>query len=171
MLLGFGEFLAPPCISEPPSDAITLVKLACLVRAPLIDFLPALEAVGPSILEFVRRPSSSLSLSTANIPPHVLKCEEVEAIGRAANLPLPENFAHNIYQGTIDFRHRVGGRHKPSALVDLETGRPLEIEVTVGSVLRMGRRVGLKEEEMKLLRLVYGLERIIQNLAVNGKKD
>ncbi|KAL7413147.1 ketopantoate reductase PanE/ApbA-domain-containing protein [Mrakia frigida] len=125
-------------------------SLACLVRAPLIDFLPALEFVGPSVLEF---------------------CNEVEAIGRAASLPLPPNFGKVIYQGTIDFRTKVGGKHKPSALVDLETGRPIEIEVTIGSILRMGRRVGRTDEQMTILRLVYGLMRVIQKVQVDGYAD
>jgi hypothetical protein len=47
-------------IVVPPGGLMSLLSsvgcwasLACFVRAPLIDFLPALEHVGPSVLEFV----------------------------------------------------------------------------------------------------------------------
>jgi len=33
---------------------------------------------------------------------------------------------------------------------------------TLGNVLRLGRRVGVPEAEMRLLRLAYGLGRVIQ---------
>ena len=62
-------------------------------------------------------------------------------------------------------------QHKPSALVDLETGRPIEIEVTIGSILRMGRRVGRTDEQMTILRLVYGLMKVVQKVQVDGYAD
>ena len=34
------------------------------------------------------------------------------------------------------------GKHKPSTLVDLERGRPMEIEPLLGAVVEMGHRVG-----------------------------
>lgn len=42
-------------------------SLACLVRAPLVDFLPALEHVGPSVLEFVSHAFSCSAASRAKI--------------------------------------------------------------------------------------------------------
>lgn len=73
-----------------------------------------------------------------------------------------------MYNSTIAFRKEKGGKHKPSALVDLETGRPLEIEVTVGNVLRMARRLGVEDKEITILRLVYGLGRVLQKKALQG---
>ncbi|CED83343.1 panE, apbA [Phaffia rhodozyma] len=124
-------------------------SLACLARAPLMDFIGEneIDLIGPSVLEF---------------------CNEVAAIGYKARLPLPENFGQFIYDGTVSFRREKGGKHKPSALVDLETGRPLEIEVTVGNVLKMARRLNIKDEEIKILRLVYGLGRVLQKKALEN---
>jgi hypothetical protein len=43
-----------------------------------------------------------------------------------------------------------------------ESSLPSFLTGTIGNVLRMGRRVGVKDEDMKVLRLVYGLCRVIQ---------
>lgn len=53
--------------------------------------------------------------------------EEVALIGRTANLPLPSDFAHKHFDATVEQRQK-GGRHRPSALVDVLTGRPFEVE-------------------------------------------
>lgn len=140
----------------------TWAALSCLTRTPLEDFLPVLNVVGPSVLEFL---------------------EEVALIGWTANLPLPSDFAQKHFDATVEQRKK-GGRHRPSALVDVLTGRPFEVEcefhslftrfcrfltclppraaATVGAVLALGRRVGVEEKEMKTLRLVYGLASVIQ---------
>lgn len=121
-------------------------SLACLARAPIADFLPLLDIVGPSVLEF---------------------CNEIALIGHTANLPLPPTWGEDLYKATIAYRQK-GGSHKPSALVDILTGRPFEVEVTIGNVLKMGRRVGVKDEDLKILRLVYGLARVIQSNQVKA---
>jgi 2-dehydropantoate 2-reductase len=36
------------------------------------------------------------------------------------------------------------GKHKPSTLVDLERGRPMEIDPLLGAVVEMGRLVGIE---------------------------
>lgn len=66
-----------------------------------------LDLVGPSVLELL---------------------EEVDLIGRTANLPLAADFAQHHFDATVAQRRRSGGRHRPSALVDIMTGRPFEVE-------------------------------------------
>jgi hypothetical protein len=65
-----------------------------------------LEIVGPSVLEF---------------------CNEINNIGHTANLALPADWGKQLYEATIAYRQK-GGAHKPSALVDILTGRPFEVE-------------------------------------------
>jgi 2-dehydropantoate 2-reductase len=50
--------------------------------------------------------------------------------------------------------------HRPSMLVDLESGKPLELEVVVGEVVRMGRE---KNVAIPTLETVYGLLSVVQN--------
>ncbi|QRV84536.1 2-dehydropantoate 2-reductase [Ceratobasidium sp. AG-Ba] len=57
--------------------------------------------------------------------------------------------------------HRPGkpSTHKPSMLVDMETKRPLEIEVIIGEVVRAGRDHGL---DIPTLETVYALLQVVQ---------
>ena len=54
------------------------------------------------------------------------------------------------------------GAHKPSTLVDLERGRPMEIDALLGSVIEIGR---LLELPMPTCELVYALVRQRARLA------
>lgn len=65
-----------------------------------------LDVVGPSVLALL---------------------EEVALIGRTANLPFAPGFAQTHFDATVEQRRR-GGRHRPSALVDILTGRPFEVQ-------------------------------------------
>jgi len=51
------------------------------------------------------------------------------------------------------------GVHKTSMLQDLETGRPMELEALVGSVVELGDRLGL---DMPHLRTVYACTKLLQ---------
>jgi 2-dehydropantoate 2-reductase len=33
--------------------------------------------------------------------------------------------------------------HKPSMMIDVENGRPIEVEVILGSMIRLGRKLGV----------------------------
>lgn len=54
-------------------------------------------------------------------------CDEINNIGHTANLALPADWGKQLYEATIAYRQK-GGAHKPSALVDILTGRPFEVE-------------------------------------------
>ena len=48
------------------------------------------------------------------------------------------------------------GAHKPSTLIDLERGRPMEIDALLGAVVEMGRLIGVS---MPTCQAVYALVR------------
>jgi ketopantoate reductase len=56
-------------------------------------------------------------------------------------------------------RSRGIGAYRPSIQVDHDNGRPMEVEVIIGNVLRIGQRMGL---ELPLIEFVYNLLRMIQ---------
>lgn len=109
-----------------PQRLELLLGVARLPRASTSRRLPCRSrrrrTFNPRIRES-RRPAPSTQPPTeqGSLLP---QCNEAEQIGLAANLQLPPAFGKQIYDSTIAFRTKVGGVHKPSALVDLLTGRP-----------------------------------------------
>jgi 2-dehydropantoate 2-reductase len=49
------------------------------------------------------------------------------------------------------------GEHKPSTLIDLERGRPMEIDALLGAVIELGKLV---QSPMPLCEAIYGLVRL-----------
>lgn len=114
------------------------------------------------------QPSSHLASFPPSSPAHV----PTFFLSSSQHPPLSILHPTPQYNGTIAFRRASPKSHKPSALVDVLDGRPFEVEVTVGNVLRMGRRVGQDEGNMARLRLVYGLLRVVQGgLTVRKGQD
>lgn len=64
---------------------------------------------------------------------------EVLAVGRARGVTLPPEDEAK----TLGFIDSLGGALKPSLLMDLEAGRPTEIEDLSGAVSRLGRLAGV----------------------------
>jgi 2-dehydropantoate 2-reductase len=64
---------------------------------------------------------------------------EVEALARGQGIVLKEG----IVEETLAFADQVPPGLKPSMLVDLERGRPLELEALNGTAARLGRELGV----------------------------
>jgi 2-dehydropantoate 2-reductase len=76
--------------------------------------------------------------------------EEVGAVARAAGVPL---------EISVERRLRGAGQapdHKTSMLQDVESGRPLEVDALVGSVVELGGQLGVPTPALSV---VYGLSR------------
>ncbi|KAI0364569.1 6-phosphogluconate dehydrogenase C-terminal domain-like protein [Pilatotrama ljubarskyi] len=69
---------------------------------------------------------------------------------------------------TARLHARPDSTHKPSMLVDVEMGRPMEVEHVVGEVVRMGRRAGVSMPRMETL---YALLLVMQNQFVRKHKE
>jgi 2-dehydropantoate 2-reductase len=78
--------------------------------------------------------------------------EEVEAVSRKLGMELPVSIEQRMAGA-----EKVG-EHKTSMLQDLETGRPMELEALVGSVVELGERVGLP---MPYTRTVYSCAKLL----------
>ncbi|CAE6529931.1 unnamed protein product [Rhizoctonia solani] len=94
-----------------------------------------------------------------------------EAISVARALGYSEHAVpSSLVESTIEDTgglHRPGkpSTHKPSMLVDMETRRPLEIEVIIGEVVRLGKEHGVN---VSILETVYTLLQVVQAGLVKG---
>ncbi len=73
---------------------------------------------------------------------------EVEALARAKGVQLPPDVAPSA----VAICESFAPAFKPSMLVDLERGRPLEVEALQGTVVRLGRELGVPTP---LNRMIY----------------
>ena len=88
--------------------------------------------------------------------------KEMEAVANAAGYAFPEDAVHETVDGvppTSLFR--------PSMLVDLEKGKPLELEVILGAPLRYARKLGV---ETPVLGMVYDLLKVVQWQVLENRK-
>jgi ketopantoate reductase len=80
--------------------------------------------------------------------------DEIVSIAKASGNTLPDG----IQQWTIDSIPR--DRYlRPSMLVDVDRGNPMEIEVIVGNPLRMAQELGC---QTSLLRMIYEYLKLVQ---------
>ncbi|KAI0737284.1 6-phosphogluconate dehydrogenase C-terminal domain-like protein [Daedaleopsis nitida] len=80
--------------------------------------------------------------------------------GTAKVAGLDPDVAYKTIANTARLHARPDSTHLPSMLVDIEAGRPMEIEHVVGEVVRMGRRAGVSLPRMETL---YALLLVVQN--------
>lgn len=83
--------------------------------------------------------------------------EEVVAVARALDVEIPVSVDRRI-QGAA----AVGG-HRTSMLVDLEAGKPLELDALLGAVIELA---AMKEVPVPALSTLYGLARIAEAVAL-----
>ncbi|CZS93329.1 related to 2-dehydropantoate 2-reductase family protein [Rhynchosporium agropyri] len=74
---------------------------------------------------------------------------EILAIAKADGIVLTENLMHEML-----YRNSETSRWRPSMMLDREQGRPMEVEVNLGDVIRKGKELGV---EAKVMESVYDL--------------
>ncbi|EIN08944.1 6-phosphogluconate dehydrogenase C-terminal domain-like protein, partial [Punctularia strigosozonata HHB-11173 SS5] len=98
--------------------------------------------------------------------------EELLAVGRALGFPdtedgLPSSVIDATINRTRDIHVRADSTHKPSMLLDIENGKPIEVEVIVGEVVRMARERNVPIPRIEVL---YALLLVIQNQLLQGAR-
>ncbi|HYL07087.1 MAG TPA: 2-dehydropantoate 2-reductase [Candidatus Udaeobacter sp.] len=83
--------------------------------------------------------------------------EEVAAVAAALEVEVPLSIDRRI-QGAASV-----GAHKTSMLVDLEAGKPLELDALLGAVIELAQ---LKEVSVPSLRTLYGLAKLAEAVAL-----
>ncbi|VDB97117.1 unnamed protein product [Peniophora sp. CBMAI 1063] len=100
--------------------------------------------------------------------------KEVIAVARAEGVTVgdlsddaPEAVLKNCLQQYSDTCNSNPSLFKPSMLVDLEAGRPMEVEPIVGSVVRAGRRHEVRTPKLDVL---YAQLRVLQWGLLKGRR-
>ncbi|RPD57279.1 hypothetical protein L226DRAFT_465854 [Lentinus tigrinus ALCF2SS1-7] len=81
---------------------------------------------------------------------------------------LDPDVAYKTLLNTARIHARPDSKHLPSMLVDVQAGRPMEVEHVVGEVVRMGRRAGVGMPRMETL---YALLLVVQNQALRRYRE
>lgn len=90
-----------------------------------------------------------------------LVMDEIVSIAKASEHTLPDG----IQQWTIESMPRER-YFRPSMLVDVDRGNPMEIEVIVGNPLRIAQELGC---QTPLLRMIYEHLKLVQRRIVGDK--
>jgi 2-dehydropantoate 2-reductase len=86
-----------------------------------------------------RQPIGPILRTTESRALYLNALREVEALGRARGVALPPDLVDHALRLTESFAPQT----KPSLLIDLETGRRLELEAMSGTVVRYAQEIGL----------------------------
>ncbi|KAI5117609.1 hypothetical protein M0805_006722 [Coniferiporia weirii] len=89
--------------------------------------------------------------------------QENLAVGRAMGFDedaLPSSIIDDTIKSTGDIHRKPDSNHKASMLLDYENGRPMEIEVIVGEVVKKARDLNV---DIPRIEMIYALLVIIQN--------
>jgi 2-dehydropantoate 2-reductase len=74
-------------------------------------------------------------------------CAEVEHVGRAHGIAMRNDMRRFL----IEYMSSIPGSTRSSLLIDLEQGKPIEVEALLGSAVRRGREVGVPTPIMETL--------------------
>ncbi|KAF9260692.1 6-phosphogluconate dehydrogenase C-terminal domain-like protein [Marasmius fiardii PR-910] len=90
---------------------------------------------------------------------------ETIAVGRALGFPdseegIPSHNATRFLELARSSHQNPHGNHLPSMLLDMRSGKPMEVEVIVGEVVRLAKRVGV---DVPRTEMIYSILLIIQN--------
>jgi len=91
--------------------------------------------------------------------------EEALVLARAMGFPdSPDGIPSSIVDSTLEYATSLhvlpSSIHRPSMLLDAEKGRPMEVEVILGEVVRMARAKGVSIPRIEML---YALLVVVQN--------
>ncbi|KZT29414.1 6-phosphogluconate dehydrogenase C-terminal domain-like protein [Neolentinus lepideus HHB14362 ss-1] len=139
------------------STLCTLTRGSCadLMSADVLsDMLPVVRGVMTEVISVARK---------AGVEPTELPDDVAE--------PIIKNAIHDysdIHLRTGDTADaRVPSAFKPSMLVDLEAGRPIEVEPIIGGVIRQARELAV---ETPRLDLIYATLKVIQRNTLKARK-
>ncbi|TFK29441.1 6-phosphogluconate dehydrogenase C-terminal domain-like protein [Coprinopsis marcescibilis] len=110
-------------------------------------------------------PVSAETIEKYTLPQIEAVLEELVTLGRALGYPdsedaLSSSLPRTIIENTAEIHKKPDSSHKPSMLLDVERGQPLEVEVILGEVVRLARDVGVSVPRVEML---YALLLVVQN--------
>jgi|SRR5882762_5818056 len=125
---------------------LTFATVATLTQHPLT----AIFRLPTSSPETVELPSVKYAsrIIENTIPTLHAIMNEIHTIGDALGFPrdptgIDPSKVEELFNNTMRLHSMPDSKHRPSMLVDLEKGRPMEVEVIVGEVVRVARECGV----------------------------
>ncbi|TFY55371.1 hypothetical protein EVJ58_g8292, partial [Rhodofomes roseus] len=111
-------------------------------------------------------PSASSAIAEYSIPTIRAAMQEVYTLGTVLfpdsedGPGLDPEVVENTLRNTARLHANPNATHRASTLVDVESGRPTEVEVILGELVRMGQARGVP---MPRIETLYALLLIVQN--------
>ncbi|TDL20514.1 6-phosphogluconate dehydrogenase C-terminal domain-like protein [Rickenella mellea] len=173
--------------SMPPEDARLLEDFGGMLRAggTEVTIVPEIQSI-KFRKNFWNLAFSSIATLTRHPLPAVFRDRSIDervtpairgilletlAVGRALGFSpsaLPDSIVEDTIEPTRRIHARADSTHKASMLLDLENGRPLEVEVIVGEVVRNARRLGV---DIPRIETLYALLTILQGQLLANVND
>ncbi|KAG8928702.1 hypothetical protein FRC02_006577 [Tulasnella sp. 418] len=99
---------------------------------------------------------------------------ELALVGRALGYTesqIPATIVDDIYDTTKALFHNTGTQHKASMLLDVQLGKPFEVEVTLGEVVRHAHRLGVPIPRLETMYLCLSVmqEQTLRSLPARSK--
>jgi 2-dehydropantoate 2-reductase len=121
-------FTTADIVSEPVADARLPIWEKFCYLAPFAAFTGASRLpIGPLWTDAASRAAMTAAFG------------EVENVGRAEGVALPDGTVSRI----VKYVDSIPGTTRSSLLIDLQQGKPIEVEALLGSVVRRGARLGV----------------------------
>ncbi|PIL27977.1 hypothetical protein GSI_09921 [Ganoderma sinense ZZ0214-1] len=173
--------LAPGYPSPPPPESqseSTSARASASERATA-KIPRASEAIGLYTIPFLYDTLTEVhTLGTVLFPPSFSGCSshspssDGDGGGDGAGAPavpgLDPSLALKTLANTARLHARPDSTHLPSMLMDVQAGRPMEVEHVVGEVVRMGRAAGVDVPRMEAL---YALLLVMQNQLLRQQRE
>jgi len=110
-------------------------------------------------------PTTADLINTYTIPTIRAILMELVSLGRAMGFPdspdgLPTSTIDTVLEGTRALHMTPESSHKPSMLLDVEKDQPIEVEVILGEVVRLGRDFNV---ELPRVETLYALLLVVEN--------
>ncbi|EAU83963.1 hypothetical protein CC1G_09845 [Coprinopsis cinerea okayama7 len=155
---------------------VTFSSVATLTRYPLPAIFrspPPKDGSVKYATEFYASPTSAASIQKHTVPQLEAILNELLVLGRALGYPdtpdsLPSSLPRTILESTINIHVQADSSHKPSMMLDMENGLPLEVEVILGEVVRIAAEVGVSVPRVELL---YALLLVVQNQILRVREE
>ncbi|KAH6910591.1 ketopantoate reductase PanE/ApbA-domain-containing protein [Coprinopsis sp. MPI-PUGE-AT-0042] len=149
-------------------------SVATLTRYTLpAMFRPPPPSDTPNAYAPYRAAVSGDAILNHTIPQLKAVFEELMVLGRALGYPdtpdaLPSSLPESILNGTMSIHEKPDSSHKPSMMLDMERGQPLEVEVILGEVVRMAQEVGVGVPRVEMM---YALLLVVQNQILRVRQN
>ncbi|KAG5645155.1 hypothetical protein DXG03_006779 [Asterophora parasitica] len=110
-------------------------------------------------------PTTADLIAKHTIPTIRATLQELLVLGRALGYPddkdgLPASVVDDVIENTRKLHVVPESKHKPSMMLDVEKGLPIEVEVILGETVRMAQERGVSMPRVEML---YALLLVVQN--------